>query len=261
MVRRPASLAAAAAGAVAAVALAVAGTPAGVASAAPSLSTPLGCWIDTAATHEFPVTGAGFPALSDVVVGYSTGWPQTDVTTSTTGAFSAELVATTTSMVGEPRTVTVQGDEFGNDSIEAGFTIPLVYQGGGVATPSGYLDGQLASQPTPWEFGGYPGAAMFAHFSYSDYSSGPYHLVATTRFGSTTGPCGTLRVARALFQGIKVRAGWWQVDFDSSPSYHRPPKRSLIWCGSAWRVRVGVRAGTVIVPRHAYVELSPCMAN
>jgi hypothetical protein len=193
------------------------------------------------------------------------------VTTDASGEFQTDFLATPTFGGVPPVPLTVAVSTAEGSTALASFTVPVAWQGrGGRGVP-----GLGGTRPTRWQFAGYPNATIYAHFVYSKQPPryrffGHHRSVATTTFGSTSGPCGVLNVSRPLFEGVRTRVGWWQVQFDTSTAYQplRYPT-SMMMCGEILgpakpgRYPPGVAhpsvpPGTWVRPGQAQVFADPC---
>lgn len=231
--KRPTLLGAAAAASI----LVVPGVTA-FASADPSVSTPLGCWIEAGHfDQKFAINGSGFQPNTELFMSYeSPGAPPgqgADVTTDANGDLSSAFTATTVFGGVPPVPLTVGVSSTDGESTLASFTVPVAQQGRGDRwVPD--IRGDIA---TRWQFAGYPNATIYAHFAYLKQAPrggffSHYRYVATTTFGPTSGPCGVLNVRRPLFEGLRTRVGWWQIQFDTNRRYHRARfPTSMVMCG------------------------------
>jgi hypothetical protein len=70
-----------------------------------------------------------------------------------------------------------------------------------------------------WEFGGFPtGAAIYGHYRYGH--NGPFKTVRDVRFGTATGPCGSLtKMAKRLPVKRPKRGAGWYLQVDTKPKF------------------------------------------
>ncbi len=202
------------------------------------LSTPVRCWFTQGSTvPTYPVVGKGFPPSTTVILEYRYTQTSryTQATSDPSGGFVARLPADGGVDGGSlyPVTRTVQAVGQSGSPVFAEMSVNLVERG--------FNRPQLMPEPETrrvlFRFAGFPGATIYAHYRFSvrGPSPGPgphaaYHLVANARVGRTAGACGTLSVHRQPLRGVRVRPGYWKIQFDTSPQYHHATRNALNEC-------------------------------
>jgi hypothetical protein len=192
------------------------------ATAAPTITTPLSCWLwnEPSAPQSYPVYGTGFPALTPLEVGVAGGDLQTSVRTGSAGNFSA-MVPRSASWTGIPVLATAQAFELSAAQppppprLLASLQVAAVYQSSEVYYPYRFPTFAPLSTPITTIWGGWPGATVYVHYFYTRrWRPIPNRLMGTFTLGTLTGPCGGLDVSFPAFGRIHARAGYWLVAID-----------------------------------------------
>jgi hypothetical protein len=251
----------------------------GGAFAAPSLSSPTRCWIPsfnpTSRADELSLSGSGFDPNVPVQINYP---PEDEiepflVQSTSNGDFTTELAdgpPEIQAMI-PPVRVRVFATYPNQSATLATLSIPLTRQGVRYRVtyhpPDDFVHGNTA---TGFDFAGFPDDTIYAHFAYSSNETVPlraYRYQRTVRLGRTSGACSTLRIRRALFRSVGIRAGWWWLQFDRSPRYHPDRNSDAAECFVAFAPLkpnpypsepADVAEGTRLSARRARITQVPC---
>ncbi|MGA2009724.1 MAG: hypothetical protein ABSH51_04180 [Solirubrobacteraceae bacterium] len=200
----------AAIGATAALALAV-GVTAGRASAA-TLSADKACYVNAASAAPMTITGAGFGPGDPIRL--NGGTVNATTTAGTTGAFAITTKAPTIGRLGPAtkRTTLTVTDINPADGNETKHTITVTSANLAVASAPRQVS-NLRKDRVTFTFSGFtPGKPIYGFFVHRK-------VVASARFGTASGPCGTLTSKALLYPGGRPADNRYNVTFESSPTY------------------------------------------
>jgi hypothetical protein len=161
-----------------------------------------------AAASEVVVAGAGFSP--NATVNISGGIDPTTATTDATGTFEDSVIAPDVNdFVAHPLTLTAV--DATNPALAATATVPIIREFFATNFP---VNGK-PSDRVAWQFTGFaPGKPIYGHYRWHKKT------IKNFRFGSASGPCGTLTThARRL--PTTSHPGDWSVQFDQLAIYNR----------------------------------------
>lgn len=156
-----------------------------------------------------PVAGAGFSPNAQVTLASNAG-TTTSALTDATGSFQATVAVPSVSDY-STHTFSLTATDSVNPAVTAATSFGVVKEPFATNFPINGRPGSVVR----WRFAGFqPGQPIYGHYRYKG------RTIRNYRFGTATGPCGTLSVmARRL--PAKSRPGKWTVQFDQRKTYNR----------------------------------------
>ncbi|MEA2381632.1 MAG: hypothetical protein QOH72_1603 [Solirubrobacteraceae bacterium] len=163
------------------------------------------------------ITGFGFsPGATVSLGGGAFGSTVADPSGNIAATVPAPVVRTVA-----PRTISISATDGANRANVAGATFPVIRRTFNTNAP---LNGS-PRQKTSWHFAGFPaGTAIYGHYRFHGRTMKNY------RFGTPTGPCGTLtvRARRMPLPPSRIRRGTWTLQLDQRRHYRGSGARRVI---------------------------------
>ena len=197
---------------------AITGTAAALAAPAAAQAATVGVQGACFATGApITVTGAGYTPGARVAIA---GGVVASTVADAAGNFSATVPAPAVTTVA-PKMIGITATDGADPANAAAAQFPVVAR---LLNTNAPLNGR-PRQTTTWRFAGFaPGTAIYGHYRFHG------RTVKNYRFGTPTGPCGTLvvRARRMPMPPSRLRGGTWTLQLDQRRHYRRSGARRVI---------------------------------
>jgi hypothetical protein len=161
--------------------------------------------------YDNPASGTGFPASDIVVLDYGAGASGT-ADADATGTFSGTWKPPVNTSFTKPLQGTLTARSFSDPNVRATTRFSYIRFG------SNFPVNGKTNGVTTWRFGGWAtGKPIYGHYRYGGQTLKHF------RFGTASGPCGTLLVRARRLPVKRPRVGTWTLQIDQRPNYTPNP--------------------------------------